>query len=339
MATAPIISIIIPTLNAARTLDECLASVRAQDYPADRVEIVMADAGSTDDTLAIAQRHGVERIVGNPLKTGEAGKSVAIKAATGEILALIDSDNILDDPRYLSRAARLFEDDDIHHVEPLYWTIDPADSMVNRYCALLGMNDPVSYFLGNYNRYSHLSRTFTRLPVDTVREDDDAVVVDVCPPLVPTFGANGFLTRRANLDGLNWSPYFFDIDVFQQAAATGLNRVAMMRTGITHRYCDSATVFRRKQARRIRDYLHHAHGRRRTYDYGAVPRGRFVLFALATATILPIAAQAVRGYLHKPDSAWLFHLPACWITLWEYGWGTVRGLFGTAEYDRDGWRQ
>ena len=43
-APSPKISIIIPTLNAGALLDNCLASIAAQDYPRDRVEVILADA-------------------------------------------------------------------------------------------------------------------------------------------------------------------------------------------------------------------------------------------------------------------------------------------------------
>jgi len=337
--TLPMISVILPTLNAARTLDLCLASIRCQNYPREKVEIVMADAGSTDATLGLAEKHGVDRIVPNPLKTGEAGKAAAITVSTGDILALVDSDNILDDPEYFRRAACLFSDPSINAVEPLSWTLDPRDSLVNRYCALLGMNDPLSYFLGNYNRYSWLSGKFTGMPLLSVVETPDAFIVEADPRRTPTFGANGFLVRRGALEGLSWEPYYFDIDVFQQMAEAGRNRIGIMKTGIRHLYCDSIAAFRRKQARRIRDYHFHSRGRRRTYAYQAISKRRYILFTLASASVLPLLCQSLRGYLRKPDSAWWFHPVACWITLWEYGWGTLRSLAGTAEYDREGWRQ
>lgn len=47
------ISIIIPTLNSAKTLKDCLASIAMQDYPKDKIEIIIADGGSTDGTLEI----------------------------------------------------------------------------------------------------------------------------------------------------------------------------------------------------------------------------------------------------------------------------------------------
>ena len=333
------ISVILPTLNAGRTLERCLASIRAQEYPRELVEIVIADAGSTDDTLAIAERYGVGRIVPNPLRTGEAGKAAAITASTGELLALVDSDNIFDDVRYFAKADGMFDDETVQSAEPIAWTYDPSDTLVNRYCALLGMNDPVSLFLGNFNRYSHLTRTFTGMPVKIVRVTADAVVADFGAGQAPTFGANGFIIRRSALEGIDWEPYYFDIDVFQQAARAGRGRIAIIKTETRHLFCDNVQQFSRKQARRIRDYFHHAKGQRRTYDYTGVPRRRYAWFVLATLTVIPLLVQAAKGNRNKPDSAWWFHPAACWITLWEYGLGTVRSLFGTAEYDRSEWKQ
>jgi glycosyltransferase involved in cell wall biosynthesis len=335
----PTVSVIIPTLNAGRTLDRCLEAIRAQDYPREQVEIVIADAGSSDGTLAIAERYNVEKIVTNPLKTGESGKAAAIEASTGELLALVDSDNILDDTGYFSRAARILKDSTIGSVEPIAWSFDPQDTLVNRYCALLGVNDPVCYFLGNYNRYSHLSRKFTGMRFDGETDTPDAVIVNINPEAVPTFGANGFIVRRSVLEGLDWKPYYFDIDVFQQMVHAGHNRIGVMKTEVHHLFCDRTATFRKKQARRIRDFLYHSKQKSRAYNYRAVPVWRYIIFIVSTVTVLPLLVQSARGYLHKSDSAWWFHPVACWVTLWEYSRWTIRSFLHVSEYDRSTWKQ
>ena len=48
------LSIVIPTLNSERTLPECLDAIIGQTFPRDQYEIVIADAGSSDSTRAIA---------------------------------------------------------------------------------------------------------------------------------------------------------------------------------------------------------------------------------------------------------------------------------------------
>ena len=51
----PKVSFIIPTLNAAGILGNCLASIRNQDYPKERYEILVVDGGSKDGTQDIAR--------------------------------------------------------------------------------------------------------------------------------------------------------------------------------------------------------------------------------------------------------------------------------------------
>jgi glycosyltransferase involved in cell wall biosynthesis len=46
----PKISFIIPVLNAAGILGNCLQSIRRQDYPQEKFEIIVGDAGSKDGT-------------------------------------------------------------------------------------------------------------------------------------------------------------------------------------------------------------------------------------------------------------------------------------------------
>ena len=81
---APSVSAVIATLNAERALGSCLAALRAQDYAGD-LQIVIADGGSTDRTLAIAAENRAT-VVENPLRTGEAGKAGPI--GLGVILLL-----------------------------------------------------------------------------------------------------------------------------------------------------------------------------------------------------------------------------------------------------------
>ncbi|MBI4743984.1 MAG: glycosyltransferase [Actinobacteria bacterium] len=58
----PTINIIIPTLNSAKTLGDCLKSIAVQDYPKDKIEVIVADAGSTDGTLDIVNKFSVSNL-------------------------------------------------------------------------------------------------------------------------------------------------------------------------------------------------------------------------------------------------------------------------------------
>lgn len=334
------VSFVIPTLNSAQTLEECLSSILAQRVPRAGYEIVVADAGSSDETVSIARRLGVDRVVANPLKTGEAGKAAGIKAASGDVIALVDSDNILPDERWLERMLAPLEDAEIVASEPIAYTVRAGDPALTRYFALLGMNDPLCLFTGNYDRTCAVTGRWTGLDVSQ-QDCGDYLKLTLTEASLPTIGANGFVFRRALLEHVAWDPYFFDIDVMHQAVRAGFCHVAKVKTGIVHLFCARFGEFARKQRRRIRDFLFYAQEKQRTYPWDRQRRTGVVRFVLATALVLPLAVQAAVGFGRRPDRAWLCHVPVCWITLWTYGVATLRKALGLrqAPVAREAWQK
>ena len=334
------LSIVIPTLNSERTLGECLDAILSQSLARGMYEIVIADAGSCDSTLEIARSRGVDRIVPNPLKTGEAGKAAGIEASTGELVALVDSDNILPDPGWLERMLEPFEDADVMGAEPIEYSCRPHDPALVRYFAHLGMNDPICLFTGNYDRVSAVTGRWTGLDVP-VEDRGSWLKLSLKEDALPTIGANGFVMRRSLLDHVSWKPYLFDIDVVHQAVASGLGSFAKVKTGIVHLYCPRLADFARKQSRRIRDFLYFAREKARTYPWNRQRRAGIVLFALSTVLLVPLAVQALIGAARKPDRAWLYHIPVCWITLWVYSMGVMSKMLGFKPKmaDRSSWQK
>ncbi|MDH5782860.1 MAG: glycosyltransferase, partial [Candidatus Bathyarchaeota archaeon] len=211
----PSISIVIPTYNSERTLAQCLESIVRQDYTREKIEIIIADGGSKDKTLEIAKKFDVDRILHNPLRTGEAGKAVGVEAAKNEIILLQDSDNVLNEKGWLRRMVEPLEDAGIVGAEPLYYAYRKEDSLITRYCALLGMNDPFCLYLGNYDRYSYVTGKWTELQVKA-SDDGDYLLLELDERNIPTIGANGFLVRAKALKKVKYKPYLFDIDVVYQ---------------------------------------------------------------------------------------------------------------------------
>ena len=335
----PLVSVVIPTLNSAKTLAECLRSIAAQKLPRDRYEVVLADAGSTDTTREIARACGADKIVENPLKTGEAGKSAGISASSGELIALVDSDNILPDADWLTRMIAPFADPKIVASEPIAYTVRKEDPALTRYFALLGMNDPICLFTRNYDRLCMVTGKWTGLEVPQ-QDKGDYLELTLSESVLPTIGANGFVFRRSLLEHVQWTPYFFDIDVMHQAVRAGFPHVAKVKTGIVHLYCARLSDFARKQQRRIRDFLYFAQEKQRTYPWDRQKKSGIVLFCLATVLVVPLIIQMARGYLRKPDRAWLYHLPVCGLTLLMYGAATLRRALGLrqAPVKRDAWQ-
>lgn len=74
--------------------------------------------------------------------TGEAGKAAEVSAPKSELVALIDSDNVLERKDWLKEIAKPFRDPDIVRSKPLYFTYRKEYSVINRYYVLLGLVDP-----------------------------------------------------------------------------------------------------------------------------------------------------------------------------------------------------
>lgn len=98
------LSIIIPTRNEENYLPLLLESIKSQNFS--DLEIIVADANSTDKTKEIAKSYGCKIVEGGmPAK----GRNNGAKYSKGELLIFIDSDAIL--PRgYLKKAVEEFYD-------------------------------------------------------------------------------------------------------------------------------------------------------------------------------------------------------------------------------------
>jgi len=90
----PLVSIITPTYNHAAYLEETIESVLNQDYP--RIEYIVLDDGSTDGTREILAKYtGRIRWETHPNMGETRTVNKGLSMATGEILAVVNSDDLL----------------------------------------------------------------------------------------------------------------------------------------------------------------------------------------------------------------------------------------------------
>lgn len=339
------ISIVTPTFNSMRTIVQYLDAIMQQSYPHEDIEIVFADGGSTDGTIETLGKYAKEsnisiRIFENPLKTAEAGKAVGVRQAEGEIICLLDSDNILPDEGWITEMMQPFQEKVIVASEPIAYTYRKEDNVINRYCACIGMNDPLCIFTGNYDRYCCITNKWTEVKREEI-DKGNYLSVKFREDMIPTIGANGFFMRKEELIANFEGEYLFDIDVLWELFKKNPElRVAKVKTGIIHLFCSDIKTFYRKQNRRIKDFLYFSDSKGRKYPWNKVGKGKIILFSICSVTIIPLVVQACIGYSRKRDlQVWLFHMIACWVTLWVYGTGVIKGLFKREAANRDNWKQ
>jgi GT2 family glycosyltransferase len=94
LSQAPAVSVVVCSYNGGATLEQCLRSLRALDYPA--YEVIVVDDGSTDQTRAILARFPDVRAIHQPNRGLSAARNVGLRAARGSIIAYTDSDCFAD---------------------------------------------------------------------------------------------------------------------------------------------------------------------------------------------------------------------------------------------------
>jgi len=89
----PMISVVIPAHDAARTLGECLQAIRLSDWA--EYEIVVVDDASTDATALIAAQYGCEVIRLHKNIGAARAKNLGVSEARGDVILFTDADILL----------------------------------------------------------------------------------------------------------------------------------------------------------------------------------------------------------------------------------------------------
>ncbi|HEX4455374.1 MAG TPA: glycosyltransferase family 2 protein [Kofleriaceae bacterium] len=88
------VTIAMPALDEEHYIEACIASVQAQDYPRDQLEILVADGRSTDKTREIVARLAAAdpriKLIDNPDRLQAAGLGQMVKAAQGDVIVRMD---------------------------------------------------------------------------------------------------------------------------------------------------------------------------------------------------------------------------------------------------------
>lgn len=103
------VSIITSCFNREATISQAIESVLEQDYP--DIEYIVVDGASTDRTLEVVNRYKdrIAKIISEPDKGMYEGINKGIRAATGEVVGLLHSDDFLFAPHTVSRIVEEFK--------------------------------------------------------------------------------------------------------------------------------------------------------------------------------------------------------------------------------------
>ncbi|HEX2697007.1 MAG TPA: glycosyltransferase family 2 protein [Anaerolineales bacterium] len=105
----PLVSVVIPSLNQGRFIEETICSVLAQSYP--HIELIVVDGGSTDETLDVLMKYGdAIQWISEPDGGHADAVNKGFRLAKGEIIGWLNSDDVYFFKDTVKAAVRAFNE-------------------------------------------------------------------------------------------------------------------------------------------------------------------------------------------------------------------------------------
>ncbi len=134
-----LVSVIIPCRNEEKYIGKCLDSIIANDYPQERLEVLVMDGMSEDRTREIVEKYTKQYsfvgLLENPKKITPAAMNTGIKSSKGEIIIKMDAHSIYQKD-YISKCVKHLEESGAGNVGGVLKTLPSKDNIVARAIAI-----------------------------------------------------------------------------------------------------------------------------------------------------------------------------------------------------------
>ena len=112
MKKVPVVSLIVAVRNESAYLEECINSIMSQDYPQGKLEVLVLDGGSTDNSREIVNKMISGkinyRLINNPQRIQSAAWNLGFQLSHGDVISIVSGHSRLSS-NYISRAVETLE--------------------------------------------------------------------------------------------------------------------------------------------------------------------------------------------------------------------------------------
>lgn len=324
-------SIIMPTYNSERTLNEVLGAIRNQNFNQDEIEILVVDGGSSDNTRAIAEKYDCI-IIDNPERLPEPAKKYGMMHARGKYACIMGSDEILiDENQLLNRYEILEKHPEIHCL--IAELFSPED--YSPLCAYMNaVGDPFTCFV--YRTYGRKLRNLRKnldkkeehAYIYKFEEDDITPIGDGGTVLDLAFIRENYAKEADELE----SSLLFDI-VLKDTKYL----VILDNDWIKHLSKTDFKTYLKKLKFRVVNNIHNVEGS--GYAYRAQSKKKLnrrkYLYPLYCVTIIWPMIDSIRMCISFKNKVFMCHFVFTYYVMIQIVYEYLKKLFGTKSVMRE----
>lgn len=239
----PKISFVIPTLNDAPRLLLCLTSIKKQDYPKNKIEIIIIDDKSTDNTLEIAKSFNATILI-NGKKDLYLSLTMGFHAATGDLVYQVDQDVELKDKTFIKKMVKPLMDDKSLTASFTRYYPNKKQSWVSRFLSYDPiLRDPI---------YQYFSPYLDKL---IIKKTDEYIVCDYSSRKIPSFTMMMYRLKSLKKNPLWNYKRFFDHETVMAMIETGYVKYAYVPSaGLYHDHADNLLHLLKKRVRNLKNH-------------------------------------------------------------------------------------
>jgi glycosyltransferase involved in cell wall biosynthesis len=306
-------SVFIPTYNAQRWIARCLESIFTQQYPQEKVEVVVVDGNSTDRTHEILKRYPSVRVFDNPKQLAHYAFPIYGRHARGELTVMFAADNELKGTDWFLTIDDCFNRNDNLSAAWCRLASGAQDSAFNKYCALI-QSEPLSFFV-NKNLHSYLSKARS-----IAANGRDAAIFSISRERPLVWGANGLTLKFDRVKNFFSGEFVGDNDIFQMMVEAGNSMVAYVPgLEVIHHHAESVSQWVGKLERNYRQhFLQHYRSRNMRWAFAPHSALRLALWVAYAAIPLLSSAHSIFLVAKGRTRYWLYHPLANFLQLLTY---------------------
>lgn len=304
----PSFSIITPTFNSSSMMKAFFESIKKQNYPKEKISIIIIDGGSSDTTLAIAKKYKAT-ILKNPYRLAEPGVFLGMEESHTDLKMVLAADNIFKDENAFQQIAKVFENKNIYAAFPKHAS-EKNDNLFTKYHN--NFTDPFNHFI-----YGNAANARTYHKIYRIIEDNDNYRIfdfnshEIKPVLAfaQGFTIRGSYSRNKKYMYDDFMPVLELIKEKRQIAY-------LFSIPLYHKTTRDIAHFIKKQRWATQNALSQA-------NYGISYRSKnlstsqrlkiYIWPIYAFSAVLPIV-RAVIGVVEDKKSIWLFHPVVCFLS-------------------------